>query len=58
VAVASIWLEQARIGADITAVNDKLGDLDANLAEWQEITARQATGRARCSTRRCSSGWT
>ncbi len=33
--VPTLKTEQARIGADITAANDRLADLDANLTEWQ-----------------------
>ena len=40
--------EQAHIGADIQAAKDRLGDLDANLGEWQEILELAATLATRC----------
>ncbi len=46
--VATLKTEQARIGADLTAVKDRLGDLDANLTEWQEILELAADLATRC----------
>ena len=46
--VAMLRVEQARIGADLTAANDRLADLDANLTEWQEILELAATLATRC----------
>ena len=46
--VATLRVEQARIGADLTAANDRLADLDANLTEWQEILELAATLATRC----------
>ena len=39
---------QACIGADITAANDRLADLDANVSEWQEILDLAASLATRC----------
>ena len=41
--------EQARIASDIDAAKDRLGDLDANLAEHQEILELAATLATRCA---------
>gem|GEM_PF-6388904 len=38
----------ASISADIQAAKDRLGDLDANLGEWQEILELAATFATRC----------
>jgi len=46
--VATLRVGHARIGADLTAANDRLGDLDANLTEWQEILELAATLATRC----------
>ena len=46
--VTTLKAEQARIGADIQAAKDRLGDLDANLGEWQEILELAATFATRC----------
>ena len=46
--VTTLKSEQARIGADIQAAKDRLGDLDANLGEWQEILDLAATFATRC----------
>nr|MDA8359777.1 hypothetical protein [Actinomycetota bacterium] len=46
--VATLKAEQARIGADLTATKDRLGDLDANLTEWQEILQLAAELATRC----------
>jgi DNA invertase Pin-like site-specific DNA recombinase len=46
--VATLKREQDRIGADITTAKDKLADLDANHAEWQEILSLAATLATRC----------
>ena len=40
--------EQARIGTDLTAAQDRLADLDANLSEWQEILELAAAFATRC----------
>jgi site-specific DNA recombinase len=47
--VATLKVEQERIGRDITAAKDRLGDLDANLTEWQEILTLAATFATRCA---------
>ena len=47
--VTTLKAEQARIGADIGAAKDRLGDLDANLGEWQEILELAATFATRCA---------
>jgi site-specific DNA recombinase len=47
--VPTLKSEQARIGADIGAAKDRLGDLDANLGEWQEILELAATFATRCA---------
>jgi site-specific DNA recombinase len=46
--VPTLKTEQTRIGADIDAAKDRLGDLDANLGEWQEILELAATLATRC----------
>ena len=46
--VPTLKIEQARIGADIDAAKYRLGDLDANLGEWQEILELAATLATRC----------
>jgi chromosome segregation ATPase len=46
--VATLKVEQALIGTDLTAVKDRLGDLDANLTEWQEILELAADLATRC----------
>ena len=46
--VPTLKVEQARIGADLTAAHDRLADLDANLTEWQEILELAATFATRC----------
>jgi site-specific DNA recombinase len=46
--VTTLKAEQARIGADIQAAKDRLGDLDANLGEWQEILELAATFATQC----------
>ena len=46
--VATLKTEQGRIGADLTATKDRLGDLDANLTEWQEILELAAQLATRC----------
>jgi len=46
--VTTLKAEQANIGADIHAVQNRLGDLDANLDEWQEILELAATLATRC----------
>ena len=46
--VTTLKAEQARIGADIQAAKDRLGDLDANLTEWQEILELAADLATRC----------
>ena len=46
--VPTLKAEQARIGADIEAAKERLGDLDANLDEWQEILELAATLPTRC----------
>jgi hypothetical protein len=46
--LATLRTEQARIGADLTAAIDRLGDLDANLTEWLEILELAATLATRC----------
>jgi len=46
--VATLRIEQARIGAELAAVKDRLGGLDANLAEWQEVLELAATLATRC----------
>ena len=46
--VPTLKAEQARIGADLTTAKDRLGDLDANLTEWQEILELAATVATRC----------
>ncbi len=47
--VTTLKTEQASIGADIQAAKDRLGDLDANLGEWQEILELAATLATRCA---------
>lgn len=46
--VPTLRTEQARIGTDIAAANDRLADLDANLGEWQEILDLAASLATRC----------
>jgi hypothetical protein len=46
--VTTLKSEQARIGADVQVAKDRLGDLDANLGEWQEILELAATFAIRC----------
>jgi hypothetical protein len=46
--ITTLKSEQARIGADIQVAKDRLGDLDANLGEQQEILELAATFAARC----------
>jgi hypothetical protein len=46
--VTTLKAEQARIGADIQAAKDRLGDLDANVTEQQEILELAATFATRC----------
>ena len=46
--VPTLKAEQARIGTDLTAAQDRLADLDANLSEWQEILERAASCATRC----------
>ena len=46
--VTTLKSEQARIGADIQAAKDRLGDLDANLGEWQEILELATIFATRC----------
>jgi len=46
--VPTLKVEQPRIGADLTAAQDRLVDLDANLSEWQEILELAATFATRC----------
>ncbi len=46
--VPTLKVEQARIGADLTAAKERLTDLDADLTEWQEILELAATFAARC----------
>jgi len=46
--VPTLKTEQARIGTDLTAGQDRLADLDANLSEWQEILELAATFATRC----------
>ena len=46
--VTTLKAEQARIGADIGAAKDRLGDLDANLTEWQEILELAGDLATRC----------
>jgi len=46
--VTTLKSEQARIGADIQVAKDRMGDLDANLGEWQEILELAATFATRC----------
>ncbi|MGH9066533.1 MAG: hypothetical protein ACRD0J_03290, partial [Acidimicrobiales bacterium] len=46
--VPTLKTEQARIGAEIGAAKDRLGDLDANLGEWQEILDLAASLTTRC----------
>ena len=46
--VPTLKAEQARIGNDLTAAQDRLADLDANLSEWQEILELAATLATRC----------
>jgi len=46
--VPTLKAEQARIGTDIESTKDRLGDLDANLGEWQEILEMAATFATRC----------
>jgi hypothetical protein len=46
--VPTLKSEQARIGTDIDAAKVRLGDLDANLGEWQEILELAATLATRC----------
>ena len=46
--VTTLKAEKARIGADLTAAKDRLGDLDANLGEWQEILELAASLATRC----------
>ncbi len=47
--VVTLKGEQARVAADIDAAKDRLGDLDANLGEWQEILKLAATFATRCA---------
>ncbi len=37
-----------RVGADLTAAQDRLADLDANVSVWQEIVELAAAFAARC----------
>lgn len=46
--VATLKVEQARTGTDLTAAQDRLGDLDANFAEWQEILEQPPSLATRC----------
>jgi site-specific DNA recombinase len=46
--VPTLKAEQARIGSDIEVAKKRLGDLDANLGEWQEILELAATFATRC----------
>jgi hypothetical protein len=46
--VPTLKVEQARIGADLDAVRDRLADLDANLTEWQEILELASAFATRC----------
>ncbi len=46
--VPTLKAEQARIGTDLTAAQDRLADLDANLSEWQEILELAAAFATRC----------
>jgi site-specific DNA recombinase len=46
--VATLKTEQGRIGTDLTTTKDRLGDLDANLTEWQEILELAASLATRC----------
>ncbi len=46
--VPTLKAEQARIAADLTAAQDRLADLDANLTEWQEILELAAAFATRC----------
>ena len=48
--VRTLKAEQARIGADIQGAKDRLGDLDANPGEWQEILELAATFATRWAT--------
>ncbi|MHB8452542.1 MAG: recombinase family protein [Mycobacteriales bacterium] len=47
--VATLKVEQDRIGRDITTAKDSLADLDANLTEWQQILTLAATFATRCA---------
>ncbi len=46
--VPTLKVEQARIGADLTAAKDRLADLDADLTERQEILELAVTFATRC----------
>ncbi len=46
--VPTLKAEQARIGTDLTAAQDRLADLDANLSVWQEILELAAALATRC----------
>ncbi len=46
--VPTLKTEQARIGTDLAAAQDRLADLDANLTEWQEILELAAAFATRC----------
>ncbi|MHB8342426.1 MAG: recombinase family protein [Mycobacteriales bacterium] len=47
--VATLKVEQDRIGRDLAAAKDSLADLDANLTEWQEILTLAARFATRCA---------
>lgn len=47
--IATLKREQDRVGADITTAWDKLADLDANHAVWQEILTLTAALPAGCA---------
>ncbi len=46
--VATLKSEQARIGADIRAAEERLAAVDAHLAEWQDILEAAARFAANC----------
>ena len=46
--VTTLKAEQARIVSDIGSAKDRLGDLDANFDEWQEVLELAATFATRC----------